>query len=88
MTNLNKAVFFALAMMVIGTTLSQVLKPVTVEAGTFYRVYIIKGQVLQFTPLFWTIAIVGGCIVITLAYVSWRKYRAEKKLKKRDKTFD
>ena len=30
-------------------------------------------------PFYWTIGIVGGCIAITLAYVSWRKYKAEQK---------
>ncbi|MDY0405713.1 sporulation protein YpjB [Virgibacillus sp. 179-BFC.A HS] len=27
--------------------------------------------------LFWVICIVGGCIALTLTYVSWRKYNAE-----------
>jgi hypothetical protein len=88
MTNLNKAVCFMLAIAVIGTTLSQVLKPVTIEASSLYKVYIIKDQVLQFTPFFWTIAVIGGCIVITLAYVSYKKYQAEKKSREKDKTFD
>lgn len=34
------------------------------------------------TPLIWTVIIVGGCITITLSYVSWRKYKAEVKGKK------
>ncbi|WP_181348265.1 sporulation protein YpjB [Thalassobacillus sp. CUG 92003] len=28
--------------------------------------------------LFWTVLIVGGCIILTLAYVGYRKYEAEK----------
>lgn len=34
-------------------------------------------------PFYWTVGIVGGCIAITLSYVSWRKYKGEEK--KRDK---
>ena len=30
-------------------------------------------------PFYWTVGIVGGCIALTLAYVSWRKYKDEKK---------
>ncbi len=33
------------------------------------------------TPFFWALAIVGGCIAVTLGYVSWRKYKAEQKAK-------
>lgn len=36
---------------------------------------------LELIPFFWTVGIVGGCIGLTLAYVSWRKYRAEEKKK-------
>ena len=36
---------------------------------------------LEFIPFFWTVGIVGGFIGLTLAYVSWRKYKAEKKKK-------
>ena len=30
-------------------------------------------------PFYWTVGIIGGCIALTLMYVSWRKYRAEEK---------
>ncbi len=30
-------------------------------------------------PFYWMVAIVGGCIAVTLTYVSWRKYKGEKK---------
>lgn len=43
-------------------------------------------------PLFPALFIVGGVIVITLSYVSWRKYRGEKEKtkarEKRDKLVD
>ncbi len=43
-----------------------------------------KGQLF---PFIWILLIVGGCIGITLTYVSWRKYKGEKK-SKQDKTVD
>ncbi len=35
----------------------------------------------EIIPFFWTVGIVGGCIGLTLVYVSWRKYKAEEKKK-------
>lgn len=36
-------------------------------------------------PFYWMIMLIGGIIIITLSYVSWRKYLGEKKSKqKRD----
>lgn len=32
-------------------------------------------------PFYWLLLIVGGSIVCTLSYVSWRKYQGEKKEK-------
>lgn len=41
------------------------------------------------TPFFWAVGIVGGCIAITLTYVSWKKYKAEEKKEiKKDRTVD
>ncbi|UJL48252.1 hypothetical protein KFZ58_09635 [Virgibacillus sp. NKC19-16] len=40
-------------------------------------------------PFYWIAGIIGGCIVITLSYVSFRKYKGEKKKQKdEDKTVD
>jgi len=36
----------------------------------------------EMIPFFWMVLIVGGCIAITLSYVSWRKYKGEKNKKK------
>ncbi|MFD2133278.1 sporulation protein YpjB [Pseudogracilibacillus auburnensis] len=36
-------------------------------------------------PFYWLILIIGGIIMITLSYVSWRKYRGDKKRKKKQK---
>lgn len=32
---------------------------------------------LQLGTFFWMVGIVGGCIAITLTYVSWKKYKQE-----------
>lgn len=88
MANFKKASFYALAIVVMGTILSLILKPVTLQASSFHRVYFINDQAFQFTPFFWTIAVIGGCITVTLAYVSWKKYKAEKQSKRKDKSFD
>lgn len=43
----------------------------------------------ELVPLFWTVVFVGGSIALTLSYVSWRKYKAEKKQQaKKDKSVD
>lgn len=40
-------------------------------------------------PFVWVVAVVGGCIAVTLSYVGWRKYKGEEKSKhKQDKTVD
>ncbi|MBP1949578.1 sporulation protein YpjB [Virgibacillus litoralis] len=33
----------------------------------------------EMMPFYWMVTIVGGCIAVTLTYVSWRKYKGEKK---------
>jgi len=33
-------------------------------------------------PLYWITGIVGGCIAATLSYVSWKKYKAQRKRNK------
>ncbi|MFD2209068.1 sporulation protein YpjB [Virgibacillus halophilus] len=38
----------------------------------------------QMSVFYWIICIVGGCIALTLTYVSWRKYEAEAKKKKNE----
>lgn len=46
-------------------------------------------RTFDMTPFFWAVGIVGGCIAITLAFVSWKKYKAEeKKQVKKDTTVD
>lgn len=38
----------------------------------------------QYIPFIWPAIIIGGSIIITLIYVSWRKYKGLKKERKRD----
>lgn len=38
----------------------------------------------QMSIFYWIICIIGGCIALTLTYVSWRKYEAEVKKKKKE----
>ncbi len=43
----------------------------------------------EMIPFYWMIVIVGGCIALTLTYVSWRKYKGEQKKRlKKDKNID
>jgi len=63
---------------------------VWIEAGTINNESVSVHN-KNMTPLAWTAIIVGGCIVLTLSYVSWQKYKAEVKGKKRgnkDKSVD
>jgi len=36
------------------------------------------------SPFYWTLGIIGGCIAVTLAYVSWKKYRGEQHDQRKD----
>jgi len=38
-----------------------------------------KGNAQNMTGLYWMIGLIGSCIIVTLSYVSWRKYRGERK---------
>lgn len=40
--------------------------------------------VQSMASLFWVITVVGGIIVVSLAYVSWVKYKEEKKQHKKN----
>ncbi|MFD1360547.1 sporulation protein YpjB [Lentibacillus salinarum] len=39
---------------------------------------------MTMVPFYWMVGIVGGSIAITLTYVSWRKYKGEKKKQTED----
>ncbi|TQS74402.1 hypothetical protein DX933_10650 [Ornithinibacillus gellani] len=44
---------------------------------------------MDMAPFLWIIVIVGGCIGLTLSYVSWRKYKGEqKKFEQENKNVD
>ncbi|WP_174613591.1 sporulation protein YpjB [Virgibacillus ihumii] len=54
--------------------------PGSVHAGEIAETLIFaKTNHSSMVPLYWMTIIVGGCIAVTLTYVSWRKYKAEKK---------
>lgn len=50
----------------------------TIEANVQADMQVTKKN-FEMIPFFWVVGIIGGCIGLTLAYVSWRKYQAEKK---------
>ncbi|EQB36124.1 MULTISPECIES: sporulation protein YpjB [Virgibacillus] len=78
---------------VIGMIGSFYIHPASTEAGVFLQASTSSEQNNDLLPLIWTVVIVGGCIGVTLTYVSWRKYRGESKKEtktktKQDKTVD
>ena len=38
-----------------------------------------KENIQNMTGLYWMIGLIGSCILVTLSYVSWRKYIGERK---------
>lgn len=46
--------------------------------------FVMNNMQVAILPLIPAIIIVGGIIICTLSYVSWRKYRAEIEKKQRD----
>ncbi|NBJ70506.1 MULTISPECIES: sporulation protein YpjB [Clostridia] len=63
------------------------IAPKTIQANVHQAAQPVIEQKGQLFPFIWIVLLVGGCIGITLTYVSWRKYRGEKK-NKQDKTVD
>jgi len=90
MANKHKVFFHAQTILIIGTMLYFYLEPVSLKASAASDMSTVKENAIQLTPLFWTIAIIGGCITLTLTYVSWKKYKGEKKKQsmKKDKIVD
>lgn len=62
-----------------------------VAASSLYTNSVISNGIIL-SPFTLGVLIVGGCIIGTLSYVSWRKYKAEvkatKKARKNDKSVD
>ncbi|WP_067725491.1 sporulation protein YpjB [Oceanobacillus damuensis] len=62
------------------------------EASTINNTEVLEEKNnMDITMLIWTASIVGGSIICTLSYVSWKKYNAEVKSKeeaKKDKSVD
>lgn len=40
---------------------------------------------VSIVPFYWMILIIGGLIIVTLSYVSWRKYKGDKKSRQKRK---
>ncbi len=65
--------FFAIGVIIILVSLIQINKAYAkIEQHEDYFV----GNAI---PFYWMIMLIGGIIIITLSYVSWRKYKGEKK---------
>ncbi|GAA0423055.1 hypothetical protein JUJ52_14895 [Virgibacillus sp. AGTR] len=65
------------------------IQPIMIEASVLVQAKEPPKQNGDLLPLIWTVIIVGGCIGITLTYVSWRKYKGESRKKaKKDKIVD
>jgi len=89
---INRKTFQLLLGIFIGIILSvssfTSLFEITVEAQQLQETSLPK-KGFDMKPFFWAVGIVGGCIAITLGYVSWRKYKAEeKKSIKKDTSVD
>ncbi|ALX47947.1 sporulation protein YpjB [Lentibacillus amyloliquefaciens] len=53
--------------------------PITASAERYFPIAAKSTENVNMIPFYWIIGIVGGSIAITLTYVSWRKYRGERK---------
>ena len=56
--------------------------PKTIYASSFSLYPLNKSEIISFH---WMIIVLGGIIMITLTYVSWKKYNAIEKKNKKDK---
>ncbi|WP_339227987.1 sporulation protein YpjB [Oceanobacillus sp. FSL K6-2867] len=90
MVNRLKLIVRITAAVLIGIGLNIYFGVAWIEASVGNNEHIVEKQ-SGITPLIWAAIIIGGCITLTLSYVSWRKYRAEVKAKEarnKDKLVD
>ncbi|API90394.1 hypothetical protein J32TS6_03500 [Virgibacillus pantothenticus] len=86
--NKNRHLFVLTFGVIIGIIIYAIaFTPKAIQANVHRAAQPAMEQKGQLFPFIWIVLIVGGCIGITLTYVSWRKYRGEKK-NKQDKTVD
>lgn len=72
---------------VIGIYISMHLSaPITASAHNSLPIAAKTNANAGMAPFYWMVGIVGGTIAITLIYVGWRKYRAEKKKQTEDES--
>jgi len=74
--------FILVLSMMLGIILYQSLFAPSAETSNIVRVSP-EVQPQSFVPLYWIAGIVGGCIALTLSYVSWRTYRGQHKKRKK-----
>jgi len=75
--------FFLFTCSVIGVILISI--SIVKIGGTFTKIENTNElYVSSIVPFYWMITLIGGIIMITLTYVSWRKYKGQKQQKKRD----
>lgn len=68
--------FFAIGVIIILVSLIQINKAYAKIAKIEQHEDYFVGNAI---PFYWMIMLIGGIIIITLSYVSWRKYKGEKK---------
>ncbi|WP_068672018.1 sporulation protein YpjB [Oceanobacillus sp. Castelsardo] len=56
----------------------------TVEASSIHE-SIFSINIFEWSPIIWAVVIIAGSIGITLSYVSWKKYKGEKKHSKNER---
>ncbi|WP_337020366.1 sporulation protein YpjB [Oceanobacillus massiliensis] len=89
MVNRWKLLVRITAAVLIGILLYGQIGPIAVEASTAIAKGDVSKNQIVIAPFIWTAIIVGGSIIVTLSYVSWRKYKAEaKEVGKKDKSVD
>lgn len=38
----------------------------------------VQSEIVSFVPFYWMILLIGGSILMTLSYVSWKKYKGDR----------
>lgn len=73
---LNSLLFIGVSAMLINIIFSAPVLADTIEKTS--------RESKDMVPFYFMLLIVGGCIAVTLSYVSWKKYKAEKKKQKQN----
>lgn len=81
---MTRKIFYNMLQLIIILLGISVFSPINIVAldviGTNVQADVeVTKEKLEMIPFFWTVGVIGGVIGLTLAYVSWRKYKAEKR---------